>query len=139
MATTVLSQQMQNLQIQEMIIENNVLFFLQKNHKDSTDGQISQVLKDNFAEVEIVEAKHLLASEPYITVLTKCNKDVGKALTTNRKNSRTNKDRALNAVIIDLMDSIDAIEASSEGIKIVAKDGRKFLRIKPRRLNSDLF
>ena len=126
MGTTDLTQEMQNLKIQELIIENNVLFFLQKNHKDSTDDQISQVLKDNFAEVEIVEAKHVLASEPYITALTKCDKDVGIAITTKRRNSRTKKDRALNAVIIDLMNSIDAFEASTEiVIKIVAKDDSK--------------
>ena len=93
MGTTDLTQEMQNLKIQELIIENNVLFFLQKNHKDSTDDQISQVLKDNFAEVEIVEAKHVLASEPYITALTKCDKDVGIAITTKRRNSKTKKDR----------------------------------------------
>ena len=126
MGTTDLTQEMQNLKIQELIIENNVLFFLQKNHKDSTDDQISQVLKDNFAEVEIVEAKHVLASEPYITALTKCDKEVGIAITTKRRNSRTKKDRALNAVIIDLMNSIDAFEASTEiVIKIVAKDDTK--------------
>ena len=102
---------MQDLDLDKEIIENNVLFFLQKNHKDSTDEQVKQALKDSFAETEIIEAKLLLAGEPYLTLLTEYDEVLGISLKTKRRNTKNKKNRALDAIILDIMNAIDAIEA----------------------------
>ena len=118
-------QEMQNLQLQQRVIENDVIYFLQKDHKGSTDDQIRSVCKDNFSEEEIVSAKQLLASE-YLEVLSAYDKELGHALLTKRNNTKKGKkNRKLDKVITDILDAIDGIEACDENIKIVAKDENK--------------
>ena len=80
-------QEMQNLQLQQRVIENDVIYFLQKDHKDSTDDQIRSVCKGNFSEDEIISAKQLLASE-YVEVLSAYDKELGHALLTKRNNTK---------------------------------------------------
>ena len=119
MEATGLSQKLQDLHLQGRVIKNNVLFYLQKNHKGSTDDQIRSECKNNFAEPEIFGAKELLHDE-YLAVLTDQDEAVGKRLETKRKNGPTNS--AVDSVIIDLLKSIDAIEACETNFQIIAKD-----------------
>ena len=110
---------------QEYVIENNVIFFLQKNHKDSTEEQIRLECKNNFSEDEIVSAKQFLASE-YLPVLSAYDKELGNTLLTRRNNTKNGeKNRKLDKVIIDILDAIDGIEACDENIKIFTKDVSK--------------
>ena len=114
-------QEMQNLHLQQRVIENDVIYFLQKDHKGSTDDQIRSVCKDNFSEEEIVSAKQLLASE-YLEVLSAYDKELGHVLVTTRKNTRKGKkNRKLDKVITDILDAIDGIEACDEKSKLSLK------------------
>ena len=120
MDATGLTQQMRDLEIKDnMIIENDVLFYLQKNHKGSTLEQIRVQCKNNFAEDEIFGAKQFLHNE-YLTVLSDHDSKVGKALETTRKNGPCNN--AVDSIIKDLMAAIDAIEACTADITITAKN-----------------
>ena len=120
MDATGLTQQMRNLEIKDnMIIENDVLFYLQKNHKGSTLEQIRVQCKNNFAEDEIISAKQFLHDE-YLTVLSDHDAKVGKALETPRRTGPLNN--KIDTVINDLMAAINAIEACTADITITAKN-----------------
>ena len=120
MDATGLTQQMRDLEIKDnMIIENDVLFYLQKNHKGSTLEQIRVQCKNNFAEEEIFRAKQFLHDE-YLTVLSGHDAKVGKALETPRRTGPLNN--KIDTVIGDLMTAIDAIEACTANITITAKN-----------------
>ena len=120
MDATGLTQQMRDLEIKDnMIIENDVLFYLQKNHKGSTLEQIRVQCKNNFAEDEIFRAKQFLHDE-YLTVLSGHDAKVGKALETPRRTGPLNN--KIDTVINDLMAAIDAIEACTANITITAKN-----------------
>ena len=131
MEATGLTQEMQNLHLQERVIENNVIFYLQTNHKSSTDDQIRSECKGNFSEDEIISAKQLLANE-YYEVLSAWDKELGQALVTRRNNKKGNSDRKLDTIIIDILDAIDGIEACDEKITIIAKDELKIPKHKSR-------
>ena len=108
MDATGLTQQMRDMDLQEMVIENDVLFYLQKNHKVSTLDQIKSQCKSNFTEPEIVGTRQFLHDE-YLTVLSEHDPRLGKILDKTRRNGSVND--AIDSVIKDLMDSIDVIKA----------------------------
>ena len=122
MDATGLTQQMRDMDLQDMVIENDVLFYLQKNHKGSTLDQIKSQCKGNFAEPEIFGARQFLQAE-YLTVLSEHDPKLGKILEKPRRKGSVND--AIDSVIKDLIDSIDAIEACKTKITIIAKNADK--------------
>ena len=84
---------------------------MQKNHKDSTNDQISVVCKDYFPEV----VKGF--DEAVATGL----------ITAHRKSKDACK---LHTIIIDIMKAMDVLEACDNEIKITAKDEHKIPEFK---------
>ena len=119
MDSTNLTQQMKGLSLKVSLIENNVLFFLQKNHKDSTNDEIKSACKNSFSDSEICAAKQLLA-EDYVDLIRKTDETVANNLCTGRIGQ--NK---LDRVINDTLNAIDALEACENEVTIVAIDGSR--------------
>ena len=101
------------------IIENDVIFFLVKNHKDSTNDGVFNVCKNYFPESEICDAKQWLADN-YFEIVKVIDETAANNLLILRKGGRVTC--KVNLVIGDIYGAIDALEASEDEYKFIAKD-----------------
>ena len=108
MAFTGLTQQMKDLNLEVSVIKNDVLFFLQKNHANSSNSVIIEVCKGHFNEEEIYADKDLLVGE-YIELVKDFDTDAAKNLLIQRRGS--NITCKLDSVLSDIMKVIDCLEA----------------------------
>ena len=127
MAFSGLTQQMKDLNLEVSVIKNDVLFFLQKNHANSSNGVIIEVCKSNFTEEEICAAKDLLADE-YIELVMDIDTDAAKNLLIHRRGS--NITCKLDSVLSDIMKAIDSLEACESEVKIITKNEKRIPNFK---------
>ena len=107
---------MEELHLHECEIVNNVIFFLQKNHKVSSDEEIIKVCKDSFPETEIYDAKQVLHDE-CLEHIKKYDEKVADRIIKTRKG-----ERKLQSVLADIIKGVDVLEACSCDVSFGAKD-----------------
>ena len=117
MAFSGLTQQIKDLNLEVSVIKNDVLFFLQKNHANSSNGVIIEVCKGHFNEDETCAAKDLLAGE-CIELVRDIDTEAAKNLLIQRRGS--NITCKLDSVLSDIMKVIDCLEACESEVKIIA-------------------
>ena len=116
MATSGLTQPMKELHLHDCEIVNDVIFFLQKNHKVSSDEEIIKVCKDSFPETEIYDAKQVLHDE-CLEHIKNYDAKVADRIIKTRKG-----ERKLQSVLADIIKGIDVLEACSCDVSFGAKD-----------------
>ena len=105
-----ITQKMEDLSLDVNVIENDVLFFLAKNHKDAANDNIIRVCKDNFSDAEICTAKQYL-SDNYIDVVRGIDDIAADDLLTVRRGGPVTC--KLNLVITDIFRTFDALDESN--------------------------
>ena len=119
MESTGLTQELDNLNLLVSAIENDVLFFLQKNHKASSNNEIIRVCKGYFTDDEICAAKDLLAKE-YAEEIKKHDANAANNLIIVRRNSPVTC--KLDTVILDIIKAFDALDAFDIDVDISAEN-----------------
>ena len=117
-----LTQQMEDLSLDENVIENDVIYFLAKNHKDAANDNIIRVCKDNFSDSEICAAKQYLADN-YIDVVKEIDDIAADDLLTVRRGGPVTC--KLNLVITDMLQALDALDASKAKFRFVATEYKR--------------
>ena len=108
---------MESLSLDVNVIENYVLFFLAKNHKNAANDNIIRVCKDNFTDPEICAAKQWIADN-YHDVVKEIDEIVAENLLTVRRGGPVTC--KLRLVITDIFKAFDALDASKAEFKFVA-------------------